>query len=123
MSFLPARFSAGNPGKMRNRQLLTLWEETESKLPHSSLKHCIGLALANVAVASLTSNQIHKRKDQDPDEIDEVPVQAGDLDQARIDDCEGTLKGTGQQGAEINHAPGHVHPVKPCQNKECRGEQ
>jgi hypothetical protein len=67
---------------------------------------------------SLLLQQVDEGKNQNPDQIDEVPIQAGDLDMLR--DVTAT-RDRGQNTGIVNNTSGHMHAVKTGQDKErCR---
>jgi hypothetical protein len=64
--------------------------------------------------------KINECKNQNPHQIDEMPVQAGDLDM--LGNVATAAHGC-KHGGIIDNPAGHVHAVKPSENKKRRGEQ
>src|SRR5581483_10533164 len=77
----------------------------------------VRLPLARFVPAS-GSNQVNKSENQDPHEIDKVPVQTRNLDQVRIGNGEHALERSREQRSEIEHAAGDVHPMKSGQDEK-----
>src|SRR5688572_2499619 len=70
-----------------------------------------------------TSPEIKQRKDEHPNQIDEVPVQAGDLDDLVISGAlVAPLQDPGRNDAQVDHADGDVQSVKAGDHEERRAE-
>src|SRR5262249_53670646 len=73
----------------------------------------------------LLLEKIHKRKNQDPDKIDKMPIETGNLHMFRLVPATGNRR---QNATVINHAAGYVHAVKTGEDekrggKKARGER
>src|SRR5688500_800902 len=68
-------------------------------------------------------NQVDERKDRDPDHVDEVPVQRGDVDPQRVLWLQAALHVDREQRTEPDDTGGHVGAVEAGQRKEGRAEQ
>src|SRR4030095_15609321 len=87
----------------------------------SSWTICSGVMVC-AAMAMLPSaralQEIDEREDEDPDEIDEVPVETGDLDLRVVLRREPSRQADQQDDAQVNDATEDVHAVKAGQDEE-----
>src|SRR5512137_933852 len=65
-----------------------------------------------VAVTWGSLDQVEQREEEDPDEVDEVPVEAGELDRRRVARAELAAGGPHRHPAQDAHADEHVEPVQ-----------
>src|SRR6516164_10956673 len=70
-----------------------------------------------------SSDEIHEREDEDPDEIDEVPVQRGDLDLVVVVGRVLAERRAPENGAQVADAGEDVHPVEAGQDEERGSEE
>src|SRR5882724_821326 len=68
-------------------------------------------------------NEIHERKDQNPDEIHEMPVKTSNFNWIGVGGRICTSHRADQQTAEIDHPTGHVHAMEARQNEEGGAEK
>src|SRR5688572_1104111 len=67
--------------------------------------------------------QVDEGEDRDPDDVDEVPVEAADLDVEVVAGPDAPGEGQEEQGPQPDHAHGHVGPVEPREHVERAAEQ
>src|SRR5258705_8167773 len=70
------------------------------------------------AMVGALLDEVDEREDHDPDDIDEVPVQRGQIDVDGVLRSETTPVVDRQQGEEPEHAGGHVRAVEAGQGEE-----
>src|SRR4030095_11290872 len=68
-------------------------------------------------------HEVDKREDRDPHDVDEVPVEPGDLDLDSVRDREPTAQIENPQGQEPEHANRDVGAVDPREHEEGGAEQ
>src|ERR1700716_1387687 len=68
-------------------------------------------------------DQVHDGEDHDPDDVDEVPVEAGDLDLLGVALVESTLGGEAPEGDQPDDADRDVGAVEAGEDEERRAEQ
>jgi hypothetical protein len=68
-------------------------------------------------------DEVDEREDRDPDDVDEVPIQRGDVDVDGVSGLEPALVVDREQRPEPDHASRHVCAVKAGECKERRPEQ
>src|SRR5512135_3485193 len=66
-----------------------------------------------VALTGPSLDQVQQREEEDPDEVDEVPVEPGQLHRGRVPGPELAARGAQGHPAEHPHADEHVEPVQP----------
>ena len=71
----------------------------------------------------LSLNQVHDRKDHDPDDVHEMPVQACDLDGHRVRRTKFAAQRLHPVRQQPDHTDGHVGAVSSRQHVERRAEQ
>src|SRR6478672_2118161 len=76
----------------------------------STLAWCSG-ALSCAMVSGLL-DEVHEREDRDPDDVDEVPVQGGEVDVDRVLRLESAPVIDGEEGEQPEHAGGDVRAVE-----------
>src|SRR5262245_61305164 len=74
-------------------------------------------------MVTFSLHQIHEREDQDPDEIDEMPVQRGDLDRVVLGGRVTTAERLDEDAAQIDDASEDVAAVEAREAEEGRREQ
>src|SRR6267143_6249943 len=75
------------------------------------------------AMVGALLDEVNEREDHDPDDVDEVPVQRGEVDVDGVLRSEPTPVVDREQREKPQHAGGHVRPVKPGQSEEGAAEQ
>src|SRR5947209_3040407 len=98
------------------------WACSSSCSPASCSRWC-SVVLIVSPVDLLIRNQIHEREDQNPHDVDEVPVQAGDLYEQRMLLMQAPAQGVRHQRHQPEHADEHVRAVEARQGEERRAEQ
>src|SRR5262249_35679719 len=77
---------------------------------------------ASKGTSSVLRDQVDRREDEDPHDVDEVPVQTGDLDALRIRLGQPALRGAAPQDQQPDDAHRHVRAVQPGEREERRPE-
>src|SRR4030095_7653609 len=70
------------------------------------------------AMSGSLLDEVDERENRDPDDIDEVPVERGNVDVDRVSGPEAALVVDRQQCSEPDHAGGHVRAVETRQREE-----
>src|SRR3954469_16999769 len=81
------------------------------------------VVLAWVSIVSPLLEEVDESKDHDPDDVDEVPVQGGDVDEQRVFRGQPAPVIDRQQSHQPQHAGGDVRAVKAGQGEEGRAEE
>src|SRR5919204_2421078 len=70
-----------------------------------------------------TLDQVDKGKDHNPHQIDEMPVETGNLDRVVIIGGIRTAHASEQDAEQVDHTTRDVHPVEASNNEKGRAEQ
>src|SRR4051812_14813261 len=73
-------------------------------------------------MCAASRDEVDDREDHDPDDIDEVPVQTGDLDLLGVLDPDAVLHRHPPQREEPDDPDGHVRAVEAGEHEEARAE-
>src|SRR6266566_3799005 len=81
------------------------------------------VACACSLIPSLLLNQVHDRKNHDPHDVYEVPIQSGDFHGHRVRRTEFAAYGLDPQRQQPDHTHRHVRSMCPRQHVERRAEE
>src|SRR5580704_922887 len=87
-------------------------------------RHGLNLISRRLALEKVVPlNQVNEREDQDPNQVDEMPVQSRDLDEVRLRLRQLAGHAANQQHCVVHDAAENVTTVKAGEDEERRVEQ
>src|SRR5689334_6925696 len=93
---------------------------TKTYVPTESTCVC---SLSLMSFPQVAVDQVQKRKQEDPDDVDEVPVEAGDVDGSVVIGGKATLAGLRDQHHQNARPDHHVKRVQPGHGEVEREEE